>query len=127
MAIDFLQDIEHAIDSGRTMFACPSHQGYDWHLSTNLEDLRPKAQRTANSKKYEVYIYRLINKMDAGEGDAFLYCKRMLEPSPNGEPHVYWGVVDTRDAAEMMRDVSQGPSPYFGITIEESFQPKTAG
>ena len=66
----------------------------------------------------------MTNKMDATEGDVFLYCKKILEPSPSGEPHLQWGVVDTRDAAEMMRDVSQGPSPYFGLNVEESFQPK---
>ena len=124
MAIDYLQDIEHSIDNGRTVYACPSHQGYDWFLNNSVEELRQKAQRTANAKKFEVHIYRMINKMDVSEGDIYLYCKKILEPSANGEPHLQWGVVDTKDAAEMMRDVSQGPSPYFGLTVEETFQPK---
>jgi len=124
MSIDYLSDLEHRIDSGRPLFACQSHQGSEWYISTDLEELKPKAQRTANAKKFEINIYRLINKMDAGEGDSFIYVKKILEPGPKGEPHMNWAIVDTRDAAEMLRDVSQGPSPYFGATVESTASPK---
>jgi len=123
MAMDYLTDLEHHVDSGRALFACQSHQGSEWYISTDIEELRPKAQRTANAKKYEVNLYRLVNRMDVGDGDCFLYVKKMLEPGPKGEPHLNWSVVDTREAAEMLRDVSQGPSPYFGATVEEVFKP----
>lgn len=125
MAIDYLTDLEHHIDSGRTLFACQSHQGSEWFISANIEDLRIKAQRAANSKKYSVNIYRLINRMDVGEGDSYIYVKKIMEPGPKGEPHMQWSIVDTKDAAEMLRDVSEGPSPYFGCTVEETFTPKS--
>jgi hypothetical protein len=123
MAIDYLADLEHHVDSGKPLFGCQSHQGSEWHISSDIEDLRIKAKRTANAKKYAIHIYRILNRMDVGEGDSFLYVKKILEPGPKGEPHLNWAVVDTREAAEMLRDVSQGPSPYFGISIEETVEP----
>ena len=122
--MDYLTEVEHDVDAGRTLYACPSHQGNEWHISESLDDLRKKAQRTANSRKYACNIYRLINRMDTGEGDSYLTVKKIHDPGPKGEPHLSWILVDTREAAEMLRDVSHGPSPYFGATVEETIIPK---
>lgn len=123
MAMDYLNDLEHAIDNGSVLYACPSAHSNEWIISKSVDELRPKAQRAANMKKIDTSIFRLINRMDVGEGDCFLVVRKILEPGPKGEPHLHWTVVDTREAAEMLRDVSQGPSPYFGATIEETFKP----
>jgi len=123
MAVDYLADLEQGIDGGKTVYACPSHQGNEWHIGTDLEDLRKKAQRTANAKKYACSVVRLINRMDTGEGDSYLVVRKILDPGPRGEPHMNWTIVDTREAAEMLRDVSQGPTPYFGATVEVTLNP----
>ena len=125
MSIDYLAELEHDIDNGRQIYACPGPGTAEWYLAAaaDIEDLRKKAQRTANAKKYPVNIYRLMNQGDTMSGDTFLAVRKILEPGPKGEPHLHWTMVDTREAAEMLRDVSQGPSPYFGATVEETFQP----
>lgn len=123
MSIDYLEDIERDVDNGKDLFVCPGAQSSEWELSSDLEALQKKAQRTANALKYKVHIYRLINKGDTVSDDAFLVVRKILDPSARGEPRFQWGIVDTKEAAEMLRDVSQGPTPYFGATIELSFSP----
>ena len=123
MAMDYLQDLEHHIDQGRVIYACQGQHGNEWVISSDLEEARLKAQRAANSRKYQVSLFRLINKMDTVTGDSYLFVRKILEPGPKGEPHLNWSLADTREGAEMMRDVSQGPSPYFGATVVEAFEP----
>lgn len=122
MAIDYLEDLESSIDRGKEWYACPGVNNNEWYLSTSLEELRVKGQRTANSRGHQIHVYRLINRADAVTGDSFLVVRRFLEPSPKGEPRMNWTLVDTREASEMMRDVSQGPSPYFGASIVETLK-----
>jgi len=126
MTIDYLEELELDVSKGHTLYACPSYQGSEWIISDSLEDLKVKAQRSANVRKYAVAIYKLIDKVEVGEGDVFLVVRRLLDPGPRGEPHINWVMVDTKEAAEMLRDVSKGPTPYFGATIEEVFQPKSS-
>lgn len=123
MSVDFLSDIEQSLDRGTVLFACPSANSGEWILSKVLDDLRPKAQRAANSKKHELHIYRIVNAMDAVTGDSFLVVRKFLEPQTDGTPRMHWALVDTREASEVIRDVSQGPSPYFGAVIEETYKP----
>lgn len=124
MSVDYLEDLENKIDRGMVLFACPTAVSGEWILGNNIEEIKPKAQRAANAKKHELNIYRLVNKSDAVTGDSFLVVRKFLEPQQNGTPKMQWALVDTREAGEMMRDVSQGPSPYFGAIIEETFTPK---
>jgi hypothetical protein len=123
MSVDFLEEMETKIEKGQVLFACPTAISGEWILSKVLEDLRPKAQRAANTKKHELNIYRLVNKSDAVTGDSFLVVRKFLEPQHDGTPKMQWSLVDTKEASEMMRDVSQGPSPYFGAVVEETFKP----
>lgn len=123
MSVDYLEDLENIIDKGAELFACPTQVSGEWVLSKILEDLRPKAQRAANAKKHELAIYRLVNKSDTVTGDSFLVVRKFLEAQRDGTPKMQWALVDTREAGEMMRDVSQGPSPYFGAVVEETFKP----
>lgn len=123
MSIDYLEDLARGIDNGKDVFVVPGVQSNEWTLSFDIEPLRKKAQRTANGRKFQVHIYRLVNKMDTVSDDCYLVVRKILEASPTGDPRFQWSIVDTREAAEMMRDVSQGPTPYFGAVIEESFDP----
>ncbi|MCB0324616.1 MAG: hypothetical protein KDD69_13635 [Bdellovibrionales bacterium] len=124
MSIDYLEDLARAIDNGKEIFVCPGLQTNEWILSEDKEELRKKAQRTANGRKFQVNIYRLVNKMDTVAEDSYLVVRRILEASPTGVPRFQWSIVDTREAADMMRDVSQGPTPYFGAVVEETFDPE---
>lgn len=124
MSIDYLEDLERLIDNGREIFVSPGVQSSEWELSSDIEPLRRKAQRTANANKFSVHIYKLISKGDIISDDSFLVVRKILEPSPRGEPRFQWGIVDTKEAAEMLRDVSQGPTPFFGATIFETYKPE---
>jgi hypothetical protein len=123
MSMDYLTDLENHIDNGRTLYACPAPQGSEWYVSSDIEELKKKGQRSANARKMPVSIYKLVNKMDTSTGDSYLFVRKILEPGPKGEPHLNWSMADTREAAEMMRDVSEGPTPYFGTVIEVTYEP----
>jgi hypothetical protein len=123
MSIDYLEDLQDAVDRGVEYFACPGVNVNEWYISESIEELKPRAKRTANARRFEANIYRLVNKMDTVTGDSFLVCRKILDPGPRGEPNLKWSLVDTREAADMLRDVSSGPSPYFGACIETTCQP----
>lgn len=125
MSMDYLEDLESRIDSGEAFYACPGGTTNEWFISKDLQSLEQKAQRTANGQRFEAHVYRLTNCRDATAGDSFLAVRNILEPGARGEAHLRWILVDTRDAAEMLRDVSQGPSPYFGAVIESTFRPQS--
>lgn len=124
MSLDYLEDMENYVTNGRLMYACPGANANEWYLTESIDELRSKAQRTANARRFPTHIYRLVNRMETVSGDSYLVVRKILEPGPRGEPHFQWSVVDTREAAEMLRDVSQGPSPFFGAVVEETFNPQ---
>jgi hypothetical protein len=124
MSIDYLEDLENAITNGRKKFACPGPNANEWYLADTVDELRAKAQRTADARRFQTHVYRLVNRMETVTGDSYLVVRKILDAGPRGEPHFQWSVVDTREAAEMLRDVSQGPTPFFGAVIEETFNPK---
>ncbi len=123
MAIDFLEDLERSLERGKEFFACPSVNTGDWIIAEDVESIKPKAERAAKSKKHELHIYRLASIHTASFQDGFLVVRKFLEPSRDGTPRMQWVLVETKEAGEMMRDVSQGPSPYFAAMIEETVLP----
>lgn len=123
MSIDWLFELERGLDAGREYFACPGPGRNQWVISKVKEDLSRTAQRAADLKKIPVNIVRLIPKTDAVAGDLFLVPTAIGEAGPRGEPAIEWKAVETREAAEMMRDVRHGPSPFFGMQIEQTIQP----
>jgi hypothetical protein len=124
MAIDYLEDIERDLERGIDMFVCPSVNSGDWIFSNDVASIIPKAKRAAQSKKHELNIYRLASIHDASMQDGFLIVRKFLEPNRDGTPRMQWAMVESREASEMMRDVSQGPSPYFAALIEETVKPE---
>lgn len=119
MSMEYLEQLEVDINSGLPYYACPGSGANEWFISTDVEKCRQRAQRTANANRFDAIIYRLVNKMDTTTGDAFLAVRKILEVSSRGEPNIRWMLVDTREAAELLRDVSQGPTPYFGLVVDE--------
>ncbi|MCB0340279.1 MAG: hypothetical protein KDD53_11775 [Bdellovibrionales bacterium] len=123
MSIDWLFDIERDLDNGKEILACPGVAQNDWVVGKPLDELRRVGKRTASSKKISVNIVKLIPKLDTVAGDLYLVPTRIGDPGGRGEPQVKWSVVDTREAAEMMRDLRHGPAPFFGMEVLESVDP----
>ncbi len=119
MSIDWLMELERALENGKDVFACPSVGRSSWQISKSVDDLRKIAQKAADMKKIAVNIVRLVPKQDATAGDLFLVPTGIDEAGPRGEPNIRWSTVETREAAEMMRDVRHGPCPFFAMQVEE--------
>ncbi len=127
MSIDWLLDLERAVDGGREVYAAPGVGKNQWVISKTPEDLRKIAQRAADLKKMQVTIVRLVPKMDAVAGDLYLVPVRIADPGPRGEPQIEWKPFETREAAENMRDVRHGPSPFFGMQVVSTVDPIASG
>jgi len=125
MSIDFLYELERMVDSGRVIFACPGPGRNQWVTGKTVEELKKTAQRAADQKKLAVNIVRLIPRNDAVAGDLFLVATNIGEPGARGEPVIQFSTVETKEAADMMKDVRKGPAPFFGMQIEETINPTT--
>lgn len=123
MSMDYLVELERAVDAGRELYACPGLGKNQWQISKSIEDLQKLAKRSADQRKIPVSIVRVISKQDAVAGDQFLVPVMVGEPGARGEPAIEWKLIDTKEAAEMMRDVRQGPAPYFGAQVHETINP----
>ena len=124
MSLTFLEQLEIDINNGDVYFACPGSGVNEWFISKELDKCRQRAQRTANGQKFEANIYRLVNHLDVAQGDVFLTVRKILDPGARGDANIRWILVDTREAAELLRDVSQGVTPFFGAVVEESLPPE---
>lgn len=128
MSIDWIVDLERDIDNGKDILACPAIARNQWIIGKPIEELQKMAKRAAEHKKMSVGIVRLISKHDAVSGDLFLVPTSIGDPGPRGEPQVQWSTVETKEAAEMMRDVRHGPAPFFGMqTVETVEYEESAG
>ena len=123
MSIDWLMDLERAIDNGKDLYACPGVGRNQWLIRSNPAEIKTFAQRAANQKKMAVNVVRLISKDDAVTGNLFLVPTSIGDPGARGEPQIEWSTVETKEAAEMMRDVRHGPAPFFGMQIENQVDP----
>ena len=124
MSIDWLLDLERMVDNGRVFYATPGPGRNQWIIGKALDELQPIAERSANSKKIPVNIVRVVSPHDTMTGDLFLVPVEIGEPGNRGEPMVKWSTVETKEAAQMMRDVRKGPSPIFGMSIEATIDPE---
>lgn len=123
MSIDWLFELERNIEGGKELFACPGLGRNQWVFAKTVEELRKMAQRAADNKKMPVTIVRVVTKHEAVAGDLYLIPTLIGDQGPRGEPIIQWSSVETKEAAEMMRDVRKGPSPFFGIQVMETIQP----
>ena len=126
MSIDYLYDIERDVDSGKDMYACPGLGKNQWVISRSIDELKKVARRTAEHRKTGVTIVRLIPKSDTIMGNNFLVPIRIGDPGVRGEPQIEWATIETKEAADNMKDVRRGPAPFFGMQVEDTIEPKTA-
>jgi hypothetical protein len=125
MSIDWLLELERNIENGREFFACPGVGRNQWIVGKTAQELLKHAKRAADQKKMPVNIVRIISKSEAVAGDLFLVPTQIGETGPRGEPQIQWSPMETREAAENLRDVRHGPSPFFGMQVEQTVQPET--
>jgi len=123
MSIDWLLDLERDIENGKEIFGAPSPSRNQWVIGKPMDELKRVAKRSADAKKFAVQIIKVISKHDTVSGDMYLVPTSIGDPGPKGEPNISWAIVETKEAAEMMRDVKRGPSPFFGMQITESVDP----
>ena len=123
MSIDFLQDLERAIENGKELFACPNVQNKQWVISKNIDDLLKIAKRTAESKKRPIEIVKLISRHDTVAGSLYLVPTHIEDLGNRGEAQIKWDIMETKEAADQLRDLRHGQSPYFGMEIVQTINP----
>ncbi|MDR2337169.1 MAG: hypothetical protein LBE20_00785 [Deltaproteobacteria bacterium] len=122
MYFDYLEELELRIESGDVIYACQGQGTHQWHIGESLEDVSNKAQLVANLKKYPMPVYQLISGSEATP-ESYLVVKKVVLSSV-GDPQRYdWVQVDTRQAAELVRDVAHGATPFFGLITESTIKP----
>jgi hypothetical protein len=121
VSIDFLFEIERAVERGKEIYACPGVVSGRWEIGSSIETIRKAAKRSAESRKTSVNIMRLVPNTSLMPDTPLLIATKIGDG--DGASAITWTTVDTKDAAETLRDVSQGPSPYFGLEVEETVQP----
>ncbi|MGI6524796.1 MAG: hypothetical protein ACOX2O_05810 [Bdellovibrionota bacterium] len=123
MSIDWLWDLDRAVEGGRVYYGCQSVGRNQWAIARSVDELRAIAKRAADHKRLPVDIVRIVSPHETIAGDLYLVPIDVGDPGHRGEPNVKWTCVETREAADMMKDVRKGPSPIFGIQIEETIDP----
>jgi len=123
MSIDWLNDLERSIENGKEILACPGVSRNQWIIGRPIDELRKAAKRSADHNKMSVSIVRIVGKNDTIAGDLYLVPTTIGDAGARGEPNIQWKTIETKEAAEMMRDVRQGPSPFFGMQVEETVEP----
>lgn len=127
MSIDWLYDLEKSLELGREFFACPGFGRNQWVISKDKEALLTQAQAVANQKGIPTSVYKLATKNEVSLGCFFLVPTRIEDAGPRGEPQILWSLVETKDAAELVRDLRFGASPYFVAIEIASVNPVTQG
>jgi len=122
MSIDWLWDLERALENGKVYYACQTAGRNQWAIARSADELRKVAKRAAAHRKLAVDIVRLVSPHEIA-GVLYLVPTEIGEPGHRGEPNIKWACVDTKEAAEIMRDVRKGPSPIFGMQVEETVVP----
>lgn len=124
LAFEWLIELERAIEKGDQILGCPSVGEKQWAIQKPIDELRAVAKRVADAKKVPVHIYMMLTQNETMVGDVYLVPTRIENtPVQRGNPQIQWSIVETKEAAEMMRDVRFGPSPFYGIQEHEVVEP----
>ena len=124
MSIDWLLDLEREISFGKDYFAAPGMGRNQWVIKRSVSELRPVATRAAEHRKLPVSIVRLALPDEVVQGENFLVPVKIGDAGARGEPQIEWSTVETKEAAELMRDLRNGRSPFFAMQIQETIEPK---
>ena len=122
MFFEFLERLERVILNEEEVYACQGVGTYQWYIEYDIDDIVAKAQATANVKKYPIPIYRISRGEDINPSESYLVVKRVIM-SAVGDFLYEWVQVDTREAAELVRDVTHGATPFFGLVTEQIVKP----
>jgi hypothetical protein len=123
MSIEFINDLERDLELGREIWCCPGVGQKQWVFSKEgIESLRKVAQRSANGTKMQVQIGRLAPRY-AVSSNTLLVPTSIGDPGPRGEPMIKWALVESKEAAEMLRDIRYGPAPFFIFEVEDTVDP----
>lgn len=129
MSIDWLLDLQKSLEFGKEFFAVQGVGKGVWIISRDKEALVSQAKSLADAKGFPITVYKLIPLSESVTGCVYLVPTKVEESVHRGEPNIQWSLVETKDAAELIRDLSQGPSPYFGalevITVNPSNNPSS--
>ena len=125
MFFEFLERLDRQILSDENVYACQGFGTYQWYIEQDLDEMIEKAQATANVKKYPITIYRVSRGEDINPSESYLVVKRVIM-SVVGDFMYEWVQVDTREAAELVRDVTHGATPFFGLVTETIVKPVLA-
>ena len=127
MSIESLEKMSCDIEDGEVFYACLGSGLNEWHISHNLQDIQLKAQKATDVRRSPVSIYQLVANCDATAGDSFLVVKKVLSVqgrrSGDSTAAFLWMLVDTKEAAETLRDVSFGPTPFFAAKLIQTVKP----
>ena len=126
MSIDYLLDLEREINYGKDYYACPGLGRNQWVIARSVDELKKLATRAAQHRKLAVQIIRLALPSEVVIGETFLVPTKIMDEGPRGEPRIEWSTVETKEAAELMRDLRNGVSPFFGMQVEETVEPPAA-
>ena len=72
-----------------------------------------KAQRTANARKIEVQILKLVNGRDAVPDSSYIVVRKILDAGPHGEPRFNWSLVGTQGSRRDDARRESRPDPVF--------------
>lgn len=125
MSIDYLWDLEREISYGKDYYACQGLGRNQWVIKRSVDELRVIAARASEQRKLAVSIVRLVPPAEVVAGEYYLVPIKIGDPGNRGEPQIEWSTVETREAAELMRDLKNGPSPYFGMQVQETMEPSS--
>lgn len=119
MSIGYLFELDASVSNGREYYACPGAQPKHWLISTDMQEVIGEASRIARVRKQKVCVYRLLHSSRALDREPYLVPTMVGAENFRGEVSIQWVTVESRGAAETVRDVRQGPSPYFGLQLHE--------
>lgn len=123
MSIEYLEELAGRVCLGAEVYACSLPTAGEWVLSLDKDALREEATRYAEARPGPATVYRLLPPDALVPTDGYLVALKLhagREVSGRIDQRtIDWGIVDTREAAELLRDVSCGPTPYFGVVVEE--------
>ena len=107
MSIDWLWDLERAVETGKSYYACQAAGRNQWAIARSADELRKVAKRAASHKKLAVDIVRLVSPHEMA-GALYLVLTEIGEPEPRGESNIKLACVETKEAAEIMCDDTPG-------------------
>ena len=123
MGINFLEDLAEAVGRGTSIYVCPGPLTGRWEMHKTLEGIKQLAKRCANARKAPVKVMRLIPSTNILPENQILIPSKIGSEDEKGMANVTWSTVETVDAAETLRDVSHGPSPFFGLEPVDTVNP----